>query len=74
MRRRRRAAAARGGSTAHHFLRPFMEKKLGITDTVGAVSLHALPALVAWLAGIIVVRAEPRRIVLRRNVCRAETC
>lgn len=42
-------------STAHHFLRPFMERKLGITDTVGAVSLHALPGLVAWLSGIFMV-------------------
>jgi hypothetical protein len=33
-----------------------MERRLSITDTVGAISLHALPALVAWLAGVIYVR------------------
>ena len=43
-------------STSHHFLRRFLERKLNITDTVGAVSLHAVPSLVAWFAGIMVVR------------------
>jgi len=42
-------------STAHHFLRRLLEKRLSITDTVGAISLHALPGLVAWVAGIIAV-------------------
>jgi len=42
-------------STAHRFVRPFFERKLMVTDTVGAISLHALPGLVAWLAGIIYV-------------------
>mmetsp|Transcript_13153 Transcript_13153/g.26277 ORF Transcript_13153/g.26277 Transcript_13153/m.26277 type:complete len:602 (+) Transcript_13153:188-1993(+) len=42
-------------STSHHYLRRFLEKKLQITDTVGAVSLHAVPAMVAWAAGIIKV-------------------
>jgi len=43
-------------STSHHFLRRFLEKNLNITDTVGAVSLHAVPSLVAWIAGILYVR------------------
>ena len=43
-------------STSHHYLRRFMEKKLGITDTVGAISLHAVPSTVAWIAGILKVR------------------
>ena len=30
-------------STSHHFLRRSLEKKLGVTDTVGAISLHAFP-------------------------------
>mmetsp|Transcript_61590 Transcript_61590/g.144867 ORF Transcript_61590/g.144867 Transcript_61590/m.144867 type:complete len:603 (+) Transcript_61590:213-2021(+) len=42
-------------STSHHYLRRFLEKKLQITDTVGAVSLHAVPAMIAWAAGIIKV-------------------
>ena len=42
-------------STSHHYLRKFLEKKLQITDTVGAVSLHAIPAIVAWVCGCIKV-------------------
>jgi len=42
-------------STAHHFLRRLLEKKLAVTDTVGAISLHALPGLLAWVCGIIAV-------------------
>lgn len=40
-------------STSHHYLRRFLEKKLQITDTVGAISLHAVPAMIAWIAGMI---------------------
>jgi hypothetical protein len=39
-------------STSHHFLRRFLEKHAGITDTVGAISLHAVPSLVAWGTGV----------------------
>ncbi|EKX32066.1 hypothetical protein GUITHDRAFT_121766 [Guillardia theta CCMP2712] len=42
-------------STSHHFLRRILERKTGITDTVGVISLHAFPGLIAWIAGIIAV-------------------
>mmetsp|Transcript_18291 Transcript_18291/g.60106 ORF Transcript_18291/g.60106 Transcript_18291/m.60106 type:complete len:556 (-) Transcript_18291:270-1937(-) len=42
-------------STSHNFLRKFLEKKLMITDTVGVVSLHAIPSAIAWIAGVISV-------------------
>eukprot|EP00960_Hanusia_phi_P065608 766154-Hanusia_phi.AAC.7 len=38
-------------STSHNFLRKFLERKLMITDTVGVVSLHAIPSAIAWIAG-----------------------
>ena len=42
-------------STSHHFLRRFLEKHLSITDTVGAISLHAVPSLIAWGTGVYAV-------------------
>ena len=44
-------------STSHHFLRRFVEKNVGISDTVGAISLHAVPSLVAWGTGVLKVSA-----------------
>ena len=44
-----------GCSTCHHYLRRWLERRLMITDTVGVVSLHFVPGIVAWAAGLVKV-------------------